>query len=140
MDDVVVAVVWGIVTVVLAGVATAVSLRLLGIGRGWTKGLAAGAAGWLIGGLVALGVSDWDWGADGLLLQAFAIAVPATMAAAVLLTPSRELAEKVQVDVGKQMEQRSRANVIAVSLQRRSGVVLASQAGSVTLRSARRTL
>ena len=85
MDDVVVAVVWGIATLVLAGVATAVSLRLLGIGRGWTKGLAAGAAGWLIGGLVALGVSDWDWGADGLLLHAFAIAVPATMAAAVLI-------------------------------------------------------
>jgi ubiquinone biosynthesis protein len=85
MDDVVVAVVWAIATVVLAGLATAVSLRLLGIGRGWTKALAAGVVGWLVGGTVALGVSDWDWGADGLLLHAFAIAVPATMAAAVLI-------------------------------------------------------
>ncbi len=61
-----------------------------------------------------------DWVAADLLAQA----EHDEMAAAVLLTPSRELAEKVQVEVGKQMEQRSRANVIAVSLQRRSGVVL----------------
>ena len=43
------------------------------------------SSGWLIGGIVALGLSDWDWGADGLLLHAFVVAVPATMAAAVLL-------------------------------------------------------
>jgi len=84
MDDVVGVVVTAIVTVVLACVATSVSLRLLGIGRGWTKATAAGITGWVVGGVVALGVSDWDWGADGLVLHAFAIAVPATMAAAVL--------------------------------------------------------
>ena len=84
MDDVVVAVVAAIATVVLACVATSVSLRLLGIGRGWTKATAAGITGWVVGGIVALGVSDWDWGADGLLLHAFVVAVPATMAAAVL--------------------------------------------------------
>ena len=61
-----------------------------------------------------------DWVAADLLAQA----EHDEMAAAVLLTPSRDLAEKVQVEVGKQMEQRTRANVIAVSLQRRSGVVL----------------
>ncbi len=61
-----------------------------------------------------------DWVAADLLAQA----EHDEMAAAVLLTPSRELAEKVQVEVGKQMEQRSRASVIAVSLERRSGVVL----------------
>jgi ubiquinone biosynthesis protein len=84
MDDLVVAVVWVTVTVVLAVVATTVSLRLLGIGRGWSKAAAAGVTGWVLGGIVALGVSDWDWGADGLLLHALAIAVPATMATAVL--------------------------------------------------------
>lgn len=61
-----------------------------------------------------------DWVAADLLAQA----EHDEMAAAVLLTPSRDLAEKVQVEVGMQMEQRSRASVIAVSLQRRSGVVL----------------
>ena len=44
-----------------------------------------GSSGWVVGGIVALGLSDWDWGADGLLLHTFAIAVPATMATAVLL-------------------------------------------------------
>jgi ubiquinone biosynthesis protein len=85
MDDVFVALASAVLTVVLACVATSVSLRLLGIGRGWTKAAVAGITGWVVGGIVALGVSDWDWGADGLLLHAFAIAVPATMAAAVLL-------------------------------------------------------
>jgi ubiquinone biosynthesis protein len=85
MDDFVVAVFWTVVTLVVAIVSTSVSLRLLGVGRGWAKALVAGVVGWVVGGIVALGVSDWDWGADGLLLHTFAIAVPATMATAVLL-------------------------------------------------------
>ncbi|MET0727780.1 MAG: AarF/UbiB family protein [Acidimicrobiales bacterium] len=85
MDDVVVAVVWAVVTLVLAGAAAAISLRLLGVGRGWTKALGAAVVGWGIGGVVALGLSDWDWGADGLILHTLAIAVAATMVAAVLL-------------------------------------------------------
>jgi len=85
MDDVVVAVFWTVATLVVAVVSTTVSLRLLGVGRGWPKALAAGVVGWIIGGIVALGVSDWDWGADGLLLHTVVVAVPATMATAVLL-------------------------------------------------------
>jgi ubiquinone biosynthesis protein len=69
----------------LAAVVTALSLRLLGIRRGWMKALAAGTAGWTIAGLVALAVSDWDWDANGLALQIVAIAIPTTMAVAVAL-------------------------------------------------------
>ena len=35
--------------------------------------------------LVALSIADWDWGADGVILHTFAIAIPATMATAVTL-------------------------------------------------------
>ena len=69
----------------LAAVVTALSLRLLGIRRGWMKALVAGTAGWTIAVLVALGISDWDWGADGLTLHIVAIAIPTTMAIAVAL-------------------------------------------------------
>ena len=69
----------------LAAVVTALSLRLLGIRRGWMKALVAGAAGWTISVLVALGISDWDWGADGLTLHIVVIAIPTTMAIAVAL-------------------------------------------------------
>jgi ubiquinone biosynthesis protein len=71
-----------------AGVALAVSsvsLRLLGVRRGWAAALASGALGWLLGGLLALRLSDWDWGADGLVVHALAIAIPATMGIAVML-------------------------------------------------------
>jgi ubiquinone biosynthesis protein len=85
MDDVVVALFWVFATYVLACVTTIVALRLLGVRRGWSKAVAAGIVGWVVGGIVALGLSDWDWGADGLLLHTLAIAVPATMATAVLL-------------------------------------------------------
>ena len=69
-------------------------------------------------------IADDSARADGVAADLLAKAEHDEMAAAVLLTPSRDLAEMVQVEVGKQMEQRSRASVIAVSLQRRSGVVL----------------
>lgn len=46
------------------------------------------------------------------------------LAAAILLTPSRQLAEAVQVEVGRQMEERGRGTILNVSLQNRSGVVL----------------
>jgi ubiquinone biosynthesis protein len=67
----------------LAVVTTRLALRLLGVQRGWAKALVAGAAGWAIAGLLALGLNGWDWGADGLVIQTLAIAVPATMAIAV---------------------------------------------------------
>lgn len=46
------------------------------------------------------------------------------LAAAILLSPSRDLIEKVQVEIGRQLEQRTRADVIEASLANRSGAVL----------------
>ncbi|MDF2731402.1 MAG: hypothetical protein K0S92_27, partial [Desertimonas sp.] len=70
---------------VLAVGTTMLALRLLGGRRGWVTGLVAAAIGWGMAVLVALGVNDWEWGADGLALHLVAIGIPATMAAAVLL-------------------------------------------------------
>jgi len=61
-----------------------------------------------------------DWVASDLLAQA----EHDVLAAAILLTPSRALAEKVQVEVARQLEQRSRADVISASLANRSGAVI----------------
>jgi len=72
-----------VVAALLAAVTTRLSLRLLGVRRGWTAALTAGVAGWLVGGLLALALNDGDWGADGLVLQVLVISVPTTMAAAV---------------------------------------------------------
>jgi len=60
------------------------------------------------------------WVAADLLAQA----EHDVLAAAILLSPSAELIEKVQVEVGKQLEQRSRAEIISASLDNRSGAVL----------------
>jgi len=46
------------------------------------------------------------------------------LASAILLTPSQSLIEKVQVEVGKQLEQRNRADIIVASLENRGGAVL----------------
>lgn len=46
------------------------------------------------------------------------------LASAILLTPSQALIEKVEVEVGKQLEQRSRADIILASLENRGGAVL----------------
>jgi len=70
---------------VLAVVTTILSLRLLGGRRGWITGLVAAVIGWGTALLVALGVNDWEWGADGLAVHLVAIGIPATMAAAVIL-------------------------------------------------------
>ena len=61
-----------------------------------------------------------DWVAADLLAQA----EHDVLACAILLTPDRELAEKVQVEVGRQMEALSRAEIITQSLSNRSGIVL----------------
>jgi histidinol dehydrogenase len=61
-----------------------------------------------------------DWVAADLLAQA----EHDVLAAAILLTPSRELAERVQVEIGRQMEERGRAAVIQASLANRSGAVI----------------
>jgi histidinol dehydrogenase len=46
------------------------------------------------------------------------------LASAILLTPSQGLIEKVQVEVAQQMEQRSRGEIIAASMENRGGAVL----------------
>ena len=46
------------------------------------------------------------------------------LASAILLTPSQTLIEKVRIEVGQQLEQRGRADIIVASLENRGGVVL----------------
>jgi histidinol dehydrogenase len=46
------------------------------------------------------------------------------LASAILLTPSQALIERVQMEAAKQMEERSRAEIIAASLENRGGAVL----------------
>jgi ubiquinone biosynthesis protein len=71
--------------VLIAIITTSISLRLLGIRRGWGTALLAGVLGWGVGILLALGLSGWDWSTDDLVIHMLAIGVPATMAAAVTL-------------------------------------------------------
>jgi histidinol dehydrogenase len=60
------------------------------------------------------------WVAADLLAQA----EHDVLASAILLTPSRDLAEQVQVETARQIEERSRADIIAASLQNRGGAVI----------------
>ena len=60
------------------------------------------------------------WVASDLLAQA----EHDVLASAILLTPSKRLAEAVQVEVGKQLESLPRAEIVAQSLQNRGGIVL----------------
>jgi len=46
------------------------------------------------------------------------------LASAILVTPSRDLAEAVQVEIGKQMEELSRSDIIAESMQNQGGAVI----------------
>jgi histidinol dehydrogenase len=61
-----------------------------------------------------------DWVASDLLAQA----EHDVLASAILLTPSPELAEAVQVEVGRQMETLPRADILAQSLPGQSGIVI----------------
>ena len=61
-----------------------------------------------------------EWVAADLLAQA----EHDGLAAAILLTPSSGLIEKVQVAISHQLEDRSRAEIIRASLENRSGAVL----------------
>jgi histidinol dehydrogenase len=61
-----------------------------------------------------------DWVAADMLAQA----EHDLLASAILLTPSHPLAEAVQVEVARQMENLSRAEIIAVSIQGQGGIVL----------------
>jgi histidinol dehydrogenase len=64
--------------------------------------------------------ADPKWAAADLLAQA----EHDVLASAILLTPSRELAEAVQAEVGQQMESLPRAEILAQSLTGRSGIVV----------------
>jgi ubiquinone biosynthesis protein len=84
-----------VLAAVVALITTSISLRLLGVRRGWTTALVSGAIGWILAGVLALRLSEWDWGADALVVHTLAIAVPTTMAVAVaidLLTSPGSLA------------------------------------------------
>ncbi|GAB4267721.1 MAG: histidinol dehydrogenase [Candidatus Promineifilaceae bacterium] len=70
--------------------------------------------------VVADDTANPAWVAADLLAQA----EHDPLATAILFTPSRQLAEAVQVEVGQQMERLSRAEIIAQSLQNRGGIVL----------------
>lgn len=61
-----------------------------------------------------------SWVAADLLAQA----EHDLLASAILMTPSQSLIEKVDVEVGKQLEQRGRADTILASLENRGGAVL----------------
>ena len=71
--------------IVLAVVTTLLSLRLLGSRRGWGTALLSAVIGWGTAIVIALGVNDWEWGADELFIHLLAIGIPATMATAVAL-------------------------------------------------------
>jgi ubiquinone biosynthesis protein len=71
--------------IAIAIATTMLSLRLLGMRRGWVRGLVSGVAGWGIGFLLALSLAEWDWGSDGLFVHALAIGIPSTMGVAVAL-------------------------------------------------------
>jgi len=60
------------------------------------------------------------WVAADLLAQA----EHDVLASAILLTPSRKLAEAVQVEIGRQMETLPRADILAQSLPGQSGIVI----------------
>ncbi len=61
-----------------------------------------------------------DWVASDLLAQA----EHDVLASAILLTPSKKIAESVQIEVGRQMESLPRADILAQSLPRQSGIVI----------------
>ena len=70
--------------------------------------------------VVADGSANPAWVAADLLAQA----EHDILACAILFTPDRDLAEAVQVEVARQMESLSRAEIIAQSLENQSGIVL----------------
>ena len=70
--------------------------------------------------VVADEAADPAWVAADLLAQA----EHDVLASAILFTPSAELAEKVQIEVGKQTEELSRADIIVESLANQGGIVI----------------
>jgi histidinol dehydrogenase len=66
-----------------------------------------------------------DWVAADLLAQA----EHDVLASAILLTPSRQLAEAVQAQIAQQIEGLSRAEIAAASMQNRRGAVITRDLG-----------
>ena len=64
--------------------------------------------------------ADAAWVAADLIAQA----EHDVLASAILFTPSSSLAEKVQVEVARQLEDRSRSSIIATSMQGQGGIVI----------------
>jgi histidinol dehydrogenase len=76
--------------------------------------------------VVADEAADPAWVAADLLAQA----EHDLLATAILLTPSRALAEAVQVEVARQLEALSRADIAAASLSAQGGIVLVPDLGA----------
>ncbi|HEX6288927.1 MAG TPA: histidinol dehydrogenase [Herpetosiphonaceae bacterium] len=70
--------------------------------------------------VIADGSADPRLAAADLLAQA----EHDTLASAILLTSSRALAEQVQAEVGRQLEELSRADIAAISIERQGGIVV----------------
>jgi histidinol dehydrogenase len=70
--------------------------------------------------VVADASANAAWVAADLLAQA----EHDLLATAILLTPSRDLAESVRVELGRQLEELSRADIAAASLARQGGIVV----------------
>lgn len=70
--------------------------------------------------VIADATANPAWVAADLLAQA----EHDPLASAILLTPDRPFAEAVQVEIGKQMENLSRTDIIAQSLSGRGGIIL----------------
>jgi histidinol dehydrogenase len=70
--------------------------------------------------VVADEFAEPTWVAADLLAQA----EHDLLASAILLTPSQALIEKVQIEIARQVEERSRGEIIATSLENRGGAVL----------------
>jgi histidinol-phosphate aminotransferase len=70
--------------------------------------------------VVADDSADPTWVAADLIAQA----EHDVLATAILFTPSAKLAQAVQVEVGRQMEERSRSSIIAASLAGQGGIVI----------------
>ncbi|MFQ5616266.1 MAG: histidinol dehydrogenase, partial [Anaerolineales bacterium] len=70
--------------------------------------------------VIADGTANPAWVAADMLAQA----EHDVMASAILLTPDRSLAESVQIEIGRQLETLSRAEIIVQSLTNRGGVVI----------------
>ena len=70
--------------------------------------------------VVADDTADPAWVAADLIAQA----EHDVLATAILFTPSRQLAEAVQVEVGRQIESRGRSEIIAASLTGQGGIVI----------------